>query len=164
MCRSTFLGNPVADGGDPQRACLAWTLGDVHAPQGEGLKGTSRLEVAHQGAQILFEVRLEHRDAHLVDPRRAAIPPDVAKSAVHEVQGDPSRQRVVLDLGHVRLFPAETHETETSGRTPLPSRGGCCLAIAWPLRQRPLPSAAGCVPFREESSSKDFRTGTAPHG
>ena len=305
-----FLSNPVADGGDPQRACLVRTFGDVcDTPQGEGLEGTSRLQVAHQGEQVRFEVGLEHPDAHLVDPRRTAVPSHVAKGAVHEFRGDPSRQRVVLDLGHGWPFPAETHETETSGQTPPPARGGCCLVsaawsaercgrpmvgltrpancprgsssssslahgssfhligysgaaaipeagavgavprtaasparfgiligrvypgcpetawdfhrsvwstivsrrnhqspcrvaatnrngcreerrvtprcfgrlrslaprlgpkrgssrtvLAWPLRQRPLPTAAGCVPFRGESSSKDFRTGTAPRG
>ncbi len=38
--------------------------------------------------------------------------------------------------------------------------------LAWPLRHRPLPDDAGCVPLRgefsAESSSKDFWTGTAP--
>ena len=53
-----LLGNPVADGRDPQRACLARSLGDVHAPQRQGLKSPC-LEVAHQGQQVLFEVGLE---------------------------------------------------------------------------------------------------------
>ena len=43
-----------------------------------------------------------------------------------------------------------------------PNRDPSRSILAWPLRQRPLPSAAGCVPFLEESSSKDFWTGTAP--
>ena len=45
-----------------------------------------------------------------------------------------------------------------------PKRGPSRTILAWPLRRRPLPNDAGCVPLREESSSKDFRTGTAPHG
>ena len=32
--------------------------------------------------------------------------------------------------------------------------------LAWPLRHRPLLNDAGCIPFREESSSKEFWTGT----
>jgi hypothetical protein len=303
-----FLGNPVADGGDPQRACLAWPLGDMHAPQGVGLESPF-LEVVHQGQQVLFEVGLEHSDADFVDPRHAPVASNVPEGAVQEFQGDPSRQRMSLDLGHNGSFHAEPHATETLGSTRLPARGGrflasvtlpergssgperarrprlTCLMVprprlpshrdapfargllwsschpqgvgrwgrpslrrvsrpfrdaygsgllwpsqrrrgtltgqcdqplcpgettnhldgpqrptvtraaekvrldplmlrqvrelgipsrpnrdpsrtiqAWPLRQGPLPDPAGCVPFREESSSKDFRTGTAPHG
>ena len=129
-----LLSNPVADGGDPQRACLARSLGDMDAPQGEGLESPV-LQVAHQGQQVLFEVDLEHRDADLVNPRRPAIPPDVAEGEMHEGRGDPSRQRVVLDLGHKRPFPAEPHETETSETTATSRRGGCFLASRRCLRR-----------------------------
>ncbi len=43
-------------------------------------------------------------------------------------QGDPSRQRMVLDLGHARPFPMEPHETETLEAFGLQARGGCFLA------------------------------------
>src|SRR6266852_4841204 len=125
-----LLGNPVADGGDPQRACLARPLGDVHASQGQGLESTPRLEITHQGEQILFEVSLEHSNADLVNPRCPAIPPDVAKSAVHEVRGDPSRQRMNFDLGHERSFQVEPRETDIPGSAWLPARGGRFLAAA----------------------------------
>ena len=45
-----------------------------------------------------------------------------------------------------------------------PKRDPSRTILAWPLRQRPLPTTAGCIPFLAESSSKDFRTGTAPRG
>jgi hypothetical protein len=45
-----------------------------------------------------------------------------------------------------------------------PKRGPSRTILAWPLRHRPLPDDAGCIPLPRESSSKDFRTGTAPHG
>src|SRR6202022_2687824 len=99
------------DGGDPQRACLAWSFGDMNAPQRQGLK-CPRLEVAHQGEQVLFEVGLEHSNADLVNPRRTPVTFDVPESTAHKDTGDPSRQRVSLDLGHLGSFPAEPLETE----------------------------------------------------
>jgi len=45
-----------------------------------------------------------------------------------------------------------------------PKRGPSRTIPAWPLRRRPLLSDAGCIPLLAESSSKEFRTGTAPHG
>jgi hypothetical protein len=50
------------------------------------------------------------------------------------------------------------------GTPPRPKRGPSRTILAWPLRHRPLLADAGCVPLLPESSSKDFRTGTAPHG
>lgn len=49
----------------------------------------------------------------------------------------------------------------------LPTRPECDTSrttLAWPLRHRPLPADAGCVASRQGDSSKNFRTGTAPHG
>src|SRR5208282_3480495 len=82
-----------------------------------------------------------HRDAHLVDPGRAPVTFDVPEAAVHQVQGDPSRQRVGLDLGHVGSSLAEPHETELPGGTLLPSRGSCFLATAALAEEGPAVSA-----------------------
>jgi len=101
----------------------------MHASQGQGLK-RPRLESAHQGEQVLFEVSLEHSDADLVNPRRAPVTFDVPEGTVHEDLGDPSRQRVSFDLGHFGSFPTEPRATDTLGSTWLPARGGCYLASA----------------------------------
>src|SRR5208337_4470110 len=138
-----LLSNPVADGRDPQRACLAWTLGDVHAPQGKGLKSPF-LEVVHQGQQILLQVCLEHGDADLIDPCRAPVTFDVPKSAVHEVAGDPPRQRVGFDLGQLGSFPVEPLETEPPGSASLSARGECFLAAA------ALPERGSSGPWRAQ--------------
>lgn len=45
-----------------------------------------------------------------------------------------------------------------------PKRDPSRVTLAWPLRHRPLPGDAGCVPSPVGGSSKSFRTGTAPHG
>jgi hypothetical protein len=50
------------------------------------------------------------------------------------------------------------------GTPPRPKRDSSRTILAWPLRRRPLPDDAGCLPLLAESSSKDFRTGTAPRG
>lgn len=67
------------------------------------------------------------------------------------------RERI---LWEPRVLP----QASELGTPPRPKRGPSRTILAWPLRQRPLPCAAGCVPLRRESSSKDFRTGTAPRG
>ena len=122
-----LLGHPVADGGDPQRTRLALTLGDMDATQGEGFIRPI-LQAPHQGEQVVYEVSLEGLDALPVNPRGSAIPPDVAEGEQQERQGDPSRQRMVLDLGHVEPFPVEPHETETLEAFGGQARGGCFLA------------------------------------
>ena len=45
-----------------------------------------------------------------------------------------------------------------------PTCGSSRTIPAWPLRRQLLLPAAGCVPLRQESSSRDFRTGTDPPG
>jgi hypothetical protein len=45
-----------------------------------------------------------------------------------------------------------------------PKRDTSRATLAWPLRRRPLPDDAGCVPSRRGGSSKSFRTGAAPPG
>src|ERR1700730_3220318 len=70
-----LLGYPVADGGDPQRACLAWSLGNMDTKQGEGLVRPI-LQAAHRGEQVVFKVDLEGRDALPVNARSPAVPPD----------------------------------------------------------------------------------------
>ena len=122
-----LLGHPVADGGDPQRTRLALTLGDMDATQGEGFIRPI-LQTPHQGEQVVYEVALEGLDALPVNPRGPAIPPDVAEGEQQESQGDPSRQRMVLDLGHVEPFAVEPHETETLEAFGGQARGGCFLA------------------------------------
>jgi hypothetical protein len=71
----------------------------MHPAQGQGPKGP-RLELSHQRQQILREVVLEQLNADAVDSRGTPIPLDVAERGVHEGLGDPSRQRMRLDLGH----------------------------------------------------------------
>ena len=95
--------------------------------QGEG-SVRPILQAAHQGEQVVFEIAREGSDALPVNSRSPAIPPDVAEGELHEGQGDPSRQRVVLDLGHVGPFPMEPHETETLEAFGRKARGGCFLA------------------------------------
>ena len=73
-----LLSNAVADGRDPQGPGLPRSLGDLHAPQGQGGK-LPFLQATHQGQQVLLEVGLEHGDADLVDPRRTAVTFDVAE-------------------------------------------------------------------------------------
>jgi hypothetical protein len=62
--------------------------------------------------------------------------------------------------------PCSTRLRQAKERGPptRPKRDPSRTTLAWPLRQRPLPFAAGCVASREGDSSKSFRTGTAPHG
>ena len=73
----------------------------------------------------------------------------------------------MLDLGHVRPFPAETHETETSGQTPPPARRGCCLASASLSAERcgrpvvGLTLRANCP--RGSSSSSSLAHGSSFH-
>jgi hypothetical protein len=125
-----LLSYPVADGWDPQRACLALSLGNPDTPQGERFVRPV-LQAAHQSEQVVFEVYFEGLDALSVDSRSPAVPPDVSEGEVHEVRGDPSRQRVVLDLGHIGSFPMEPRETETLKVFDAQARGGCFLASPW---------------------------------
>src|SRR5262249_27900455 len=46
------------------------------------------------------------------------------------VKGNPSRQRMGFDLGHLGSFAAEPRETVLPGRRLLRARGGCFLAAA----------------------------------
>ena len=52
--------------------------------------------------------------------------------------------------------------TRSLAHRTLPKRAPSRSVLAWPLRHRVLPPDAGCVALREESSSKDFWTGTDP--
>jgi hypothetical protein len=76
----------------------------------------------------------------------------------------PQRPTVTCAAERIRPDPLMLRQASERGIPSRPKRGPSRTILAWPLRQCPLPDKAGCVPFRAESSSKDFRTGTAPHG
>lgn len=59
---------------------------------------------------------------------------------------------------------AVLRQAKERGTSTGPKRGSSRTIRAWPLRHRTLPADAGCIPFRKEGSSPDFRTGTDPHG
>jgi len=92
-----FLCHAIADGRNAQRALLPPAFVDVPSAGWPGLIRSSGFEVSHQSGQVLFEVGLEHLDALAVDARRSAIAFHAAEGRVHQVEGDPTRQRVVLD-------------------------------------------------------------------
>jgi hypothetical protein len=98
-----LLSNAVADGGDTERPGFPVPLGNPDTVQGQGLESPA-LELPHQGQQILPKIVLEQTNADLVDPRRTAIPLDVAKGAEHQGLGNPSRQRMSFDLGHTQVL------------------------------------------------------------
>jgi hypothetical protein len=58
--------------------------------------------------------------------------------------------------GNLRCFSTTRSLAHATRPDCDPSRS----VLAWPLRHRPLLDDAGCVPFRKESSSKEFWTGT----
>lgn len=60
--------------------------------------------------------------------------------------------------------PARLRQAWERGLPTRPKRDPSRATLAWPLRHRPLPGAAGCLASRMGGSSKSFRTGTAPHG
>ena len=106
-----LLSNPVADGGDPQRACLARTLGECTRRKGRGLKVPSfRSHIKASKFCSRLASNIVMLSLSIPQPPGSS---DIAEGAMHQVQGDPSRQRMVLDLGHMRTFPVEPHETET---------------------------------------------------
>ena len=59
---------------------------------------------------------------------------------------------------------ARLRQAKERGPPTRPKRDPSRATLAWPLLQRSLPSAAGCIGSRMGASSKRFRTGTAPHG
>jgi hypothetical protein len=66
--------------------------------------------------------------------------------------------------GRGRSSSARLRQARERGLPTRPKRDPSRVTLAWPLRQRPLPSAAGCIGSPRGASSKSFRTGTAPHG
>jgi hypothetical protein len=64
----------------------------------------------------------------------------------------------------IQLDPRVLRQVRVLGTASRPKRGPSRTILAWPLRRRPSLADAGCVALLSESSSKDFRTGTAPHG
>jgi hypothetical protein len=76
----------------------------------------------------------------------------------------PQRPTVACAAEGDRRVPPMLRQAWERGMPSRPKRDPSRTILAWPLRRRPLPDDAGCVPLPKESSSKDFRTGTAPHG
>ena len=93
----------MPDSGDAEWTGFPVPLGNTDTAQGEGPKGPL-LELPHQGQQVRYEILLIQFNADLINPRRTAIPLDVAKGSEHEGLGDPSRQRVCFDLGHTQVL------------------------------------------------------------
>ena len=77
-----------------------------------------------------------------------------------------SQHRTVVGLRGEEDDPssARLRQAWERGLPTRPKRDPSRTILAWPLRHRPLPDDAGCVASRRGGSSKDFRTGTAPHG
>jgi len=98
-----LLSNPVANGGDTQRTGGAVPLGDMDTTQGLGPKAPV-LETPHQGQQVLREITLKQPNADLVDPGRAPVTSDVPKRGLEQGQGDPSGQRMSLDLDQLSVL------------------------------------------------------------
>lgn len=76
----------------------------------------------------------------------------------------PQQPTVACAAAGDRPAPRMLRQAWERGMPSRPKRDPSRTILAWPLRRRPLPAGAGCIPLRRESSSKDFRTGTAPHG
>jgi len=70
----------------------------------------------------------------------------------------------VLRGEEARASSARLRQARGRGLPTRPKRDPSRTTLAWPLRQRPLPCAAGCVASLAGDWSKSFRTGTAPHG
>ncbi len=118
-----LLSDTVPDSGDAERPSPSVPLGDQDATQGQRPKDPS-LELPHQGQQVRCEIVLVQTNADLVDPRRTAIPLDVAKGVVHQGLGDPSRQRVRFDLGHTPILSCYTPRDDRRQ-----ARGGVTLRM-----------------------------------
>jgi hypothetical protein len=56
------------------------------------------LEVTHQRFQVLIEVLRKHLDTDPVDASLAFVAFDRSKGFVHQLERNPSRQRVMFDL------------------------------------------------------------------
>lgn len=96
-----FLRDPVANRGNSERSEFRLAFWNPDAPERERLEGAIP-EIPHQGEEIFVKVGGEHRDADLVDPRRAAIAPDGLKGLVHQRGCDsPCQGMVFLFGGHV---------------------------------------------------------------
>jgi transposase len=98
-----FLSDAIPDCGDAERTCLPVPFGDVHTTQRQGPKGPV-LEPPHQGQQVRRQIVLVPTDVDLVNPRRAALPLDVAKGGPQQGLGDPSRQRMCFDLAQTPIL------------------------------------------------------------
>jgi hypothetical protein len=120
----------------PRRPSVSASLWDVLTPVARRRRGT----LTGQCGQPLCP---GETTSHPVEPRRPTVT-RAAKSVTRRPGASADSGAWHLDLGR-NVIPPE-------------------LVHAWPLRPRPLLTAAGCVPFLAESSSTDFRTGTAPRG
>src|SRR5438093_12359290 len=122
-----FLGNPVANGGNPQRTQFASAFLDITTQDGPRLK-RPLLEVTHQRDQVLVKLLRIQLDADPIDAGFAFVALDRAKGVLHQRESDSPRERMVLDcqwFNHrsVSGFPA----VRFAGRTPLACRGDRCL-------------------------------------
>jgi hypothetical protein len=78
-----FLRDPIANGGNTQRAFLAGLF--INVPPEEGVRAVGTiLELPHQSPQIFAKVILKHLDAHLVDACLASIAFHAFEGATHE--------------------------------------------------------------------------------
>jgi hypothetical protein len=94
-----FLSDPITHSRDSQRPKLAGTFGNVDPPCGQRLERPC-FEFPHQPVEVLIQVRLEHLNRDLIDPRGPAVSSHGAPGVVHERRGDPPREAV--DLLHFR--------------------------------------------------------------
>ena len=67
-----LLSHPITHSRDTQRPKLAGAFRDVDPPSGQRLK-RPRFKFPHEPVEVLIQVRLEHLNRDLVDPRGPAV-------------------------------------------------------------------------------------------